>query len=135
MGAMSNTCARVVPTTGAAARSAPYPAHAGGSWRTTTSGLATCRSVVPSRPAGPPGRRPDALRSDFGAGLPRPSEDGGLEEFREFDRTWASRSPTRAFNTRFSSRKTTISSSSAENSWVNAERCAFSTDTNSVSSE
>jgi hypothetical protein len=33
---------------------------------------------------GPPGLRPVFFRSDFGAGLPSPSEDDGLEEFFEF---------------------------------------------------
>ena len=44
-----------------------------------------CRPRLPLRP---PGLRPVFFRSDFGAGLASPSDDGGLEEFREF---WPSR--------------------------------------------
>ena len=40
--------------------------------------------VAPGWPLGRPGRRPVLARSDFGAGLPGPSDDGGLEEFFEF---------------------------------------------------
>jgi hypothetical protein len=40
--------------------------------------------VAPGWPLGRPGRRPVFVRSDFGAGLPGPSDDGGLEEFFEF---------------------------------------------------
>jgi hypothetical protein len=81
---MSNTCRRMIPAGGPSAVSVlPQPAQAPGSWTTTSSGTATCRSVRPSRPGCPPGLRPDRLRSDFGAGLSSPSADGGLEEFRE----------------------------------------------------
>jgi hypothetical protein len=37
--------------------------------------------VTPGCPLGRPGLRPVFFRSDFGTGLPSPSEDGGLEEF------------------------------------------------------
>jgi hypothetical protein len=37
--------------------------------------------VVPGCPLGRPGRRPVFFRNDLGAGLPSPSEDGGLDEF------------------------------------------------------
>ena len=50
--------------------------------------------VTPGCPFGLPGLRPLLLRSDFGAGLPSPSEDGGFEEFREFCRILAARSAT-----------------------------------------
>ena len=40
--------------------------------------------VTPGCPFGRPGLRPVFFRSDFGAGLPSPSEDGGLLEFFEF---------------------------------------------------
>jgi hypothetical protein len=36
------------------------------------------------------------FRSDFGAGLPGRSDDGGLLEFFEFCWTWAARASTRA---------------------------------------
>jgi hypothetical protein len=81
---MSNTCRRMTLAGGpSAASSAPQPAQPPGSCTTTSSGTATCRSVRPSRPGCPPGLRPDRPRSDVGAGLPSPSLDGGLEEFRE----------------------------------------------------
>ena len=37
--------------------------------------------VAPGWPLGRPGVRPVFFRSDFGAGLPSPSDDGGLLEF------------------------------------------------------
>ena len=40
--------------------------------------------VTPGCPFGRPGLRPVFFRSDFGAGLPSPSDDGGLLEFFEF---------------------------------------------------
>jgi hypothetical protein len=40
--------------------------------------------VTPGWPLGRPGLRPVFVRSDFGTGLPSPSEDGGVEEFFEF---------------------------------------------------
>jgi hypothetical protein len=40
--------------------------------------------VAPGCPLGRPGLRPVFFRSDFGAGLPSPSDDGGREEFFEF---------------------------------------------------
>jgi hypothetical protein len=81
---MSNTCRRTTPAGRSSfGRSAPQPAQAPGSWMTTSSGTATCRSVRPDRPGCPPGLRPDRLRSDFGDGLSSPSADGGWEEFRD----------------------------------------------------
>jgi hypothetical protein len=50
--------------------------------------------VAPGCPFGRPGLRPDFFRSDFGDGLPSPSDDGGFEEFFEFCRTRAARSAT-----------------------------------------
>jgi hypothetical protein len=38
--------------------------------------------------------RPDFPRSDFGADLASPSDDGGFEEFREFAFTCTARSST-----------------------------------------
>jgi len=60
------------------------------------------------------------LRSDVGAGLPGPSADGGLEEFREFVPTCASSSATRAFSTAFSARNVAVSSRNSTNSAFNA---------------
>ena len=39
--------------------------------------------VTPGWPLGRAGLRPVFVRSDFGTGLPSPSEDGGPEEFFE----------------------------------------------------
>lgn len=36
------------------------------------------------------------LRSDFGAGFVKPSDDGGFDEFREFAASWRSSSAIRA---------------------------------------
>ena len=49
--------------------------------------------VAPGCPFGRPGLRPVFFRSDLGAGLPSPSEDGGLEEFFEF---WPARAASSA---------------------------------------
>ena len=51
---------------------------------TTTSADSTWNSAAPGVPGCLPGRRPDDCRSDRGGGLPSPSDDGGLDEFREF---------------------------------------------------
>ena len=50
--------------------------------------------VTPGCPLGRPGLRPVFFRSDCGAGLPSPSDDGGLPEFFEFCLTRAARSAT-----------------------------------------
>jgi hypothetical protein len=50
--------------------------------------------VAPSWPFGRPGLRPDFPRNDFGDGFARPSDDGGFEEFREFEATRAAKSAT-----------------------------------------
>ncbi len=50
--------------------------------------------VAPGCPFGRPGLRPDLPRSDFGDGLPSPSDDGGFEEFFELIPTLAARSAT-----------------------------------------
>jgi hypothetical protein len=54
--------------------------------------------VTPRWPFGRPGLRPTFFRSDFGAGLPNPSDDGGLLEFFEFCFTRAARPATCARN-------------------------------------
>ena len=50
--------------------------------------------VAPGWPFGRPGLRPVFFRSDLGAGLASPSDDGGLLEFFEFCFTRAARSAT-----------------------------------------
>ena len=69
------------------------PQHPG-TCRTTRSGWPVRCIVAPGCPFGRPGLRPVFFRSDFGAGLPSPSEDGGFEEFFEFCPTLAARSAT-----------------------------------------
>jgi hypothetical protein len=44
-------------------------------------GITGHRQVAPGCPVGRPGLRPDLPRSDLGAGLTRPSDEGGFEEF------------------------------------------------------
>ena len=93
-GGISVTCRRigrgsarlgqVLPAAGAAGW--PVPDHVIGM-------IGSC-IVAPGCPFGRPGLRPAFPRSDFGAGLPSPSDDGGFEEFFEFCRTWAARSAT-----------------------------------------
>ena len=60
--------------------------------------------------------RPEALRNDFGAGLPNPSLLGGLEEFLEFLPNRASNSATRPANTAINASRwaSTTSNSSTE---------------------
>ena len=57
---------------------------------------ATCASVNPLCPSCPRGLRPVFFRSDLGAGLPRPSPNGGCEESRGFCRSRASSSAIRS---------------------------------------
>ena len=47
----------------------------------TSSGVSTGANVDPGWPSCPPGLRAPRRRSDFGAGLAKPSELGGFEEF------------------------------------------------------
>jgi hypothetical protein len=54
--------------------------------------------VAPGWPLGRPGLRPVFFRSDFGAGLPGPSDDGGLPGFSGFCLACAARSATCARN-------------------------------------
>jgi hypothetical protein len=91
-GCRSKTWRRSTPVTGRPASPAPHRPQQPGSWRTSRSGRATCASVIPVCPSCPPGLRPLRFRSDRGrgAGLPSPSLDGGLEEFRGFCRNRAS---------------------------------------------
>jgi hypothetical protein len=92
----STTWRRSVLVTRAPGRPAPQPAHRPGSCQTTSSGRPVISSVAPGCPFGRPGFRPDLPRSDFGAGLARPSDDGGFEEFRGFCPSLARRSATSA---------------------------------------
>ncbi len=112
-GGRSVTCRRSIPACGAPARSPPQPAQLRGSWQITSSGSAVITSVAPGCPFGRPGLRPDFPRSDFGACLARPSDDGGREEFREFAPSRARSSATSARSTSSCSRSTPTSMSLA----------------------
>jgi len=80
--------------------------------RISRSGRVTWASVFPSWPSWPPGLRPVFFRSDRfrGGGLPRPSPDGGFDEFRG---DWASRASSSAIRTRARSSSDRASASSA----------------------
>src|SRR3954452_24201589 len=80
----------------APARLSPHPPHTSGTCRTTTSGSVTRSRVTPSCPFGRPGPRPERPRNDFGAGLARPSDEGGFDEFDDDCFNRASRSAIRA---------------------------------------
>src|SRR6266487_6704391 len=79
--------------------------------------------VAPGCPFGRPGLRPVFFRSDFGAGLPSPSDEGGREEFFEF-------CPTRAASSATCSRRSAASPSAcatrARNAAISASRSASS---------
>ena len=118
---MSKTWRRSTRTTGASVISAPHPPHATGSCLTLRVGHAIWRSVVPGCPGCPPGRRPDLLRRDFGAGLANgESDDGGREEFFEFcfscavsSATTASSLATRAVRSALSTSKAALRAASS----------------------
>jgi len=93
-GGISVTCRRSIPVSAAPARDSPHRAQHDGTCRTRRSGLSVRAIVAPGCPFGRPGFRPLAFRSDFGAGLPSPSDDGGFEGFCEFIPTLAARSAT-----------------------------------------
>jgi hypothetical protein len=93
-GGMSMTCLRSTAVTGALLRDFPQQPHFAGRCRTFLSGWSVSSIVAPGWPSGLPGLRPDLPRSDFGAGLAGPSDDGGFDEFRELAFTWAARSAT-----------------------------------------
>jgi hypothetical protein len=96
-----------------AGQALPAPAHAPGSCVITASGRSVICMVVPGWPFGRPGLRLDLPRSDRGAGLASPSEDGGFDEFRGF---WASRARSASISARSAStwaRSTTTSASLA----------------------
>src|SRR5271165_908435 len=83
-GGMSMTCRRSTAVTGAFFRDFPQQAHFAGRCRTFLPGFSDSSIVAPGWPFGLPGLRPDLPRTDFGAGLAGPSDDGGLLELREF---------------------------------------------------
>ena len=93
-GGMSMTWRRSTTVTSAPFRDFPQQPHLAGRCRTLSSGWSVSCIVAPGWPFGRPGFRPDFPRSDFGDGFARPSDDGGFEEFREFEATRAARSAT-----------------------------------------
>jgi hypothetical protein len=93
-GGMSMTCRRSTAVTAARFRDFPQRPHRAGRCRSLLSGWSVSCIVAPGWPFGRPGFRPDFPRSDFGDGFARPSDDGGFEEFREFEATRAARSAT-----------------------------------------
>jgi len=118
----SITWRRCSPDTVASDRSAPHPAHAAGTWSTTTSGVSVIASVLPAEPGWPPARRrlPPAARCFFAwrssawrlrsaAG----SRLGGIDEFPEFFPASARSAATCALNASFSASKTAARSDSA----------------------
>jgi hypothetical protein len=114
MGGRSNTRRRSTHVTGRPARPAPHLEQQAGSWRTSRSGRATWARAFPSWPSCPPGLRPDFLRSDrFRGGLPSPSLEGGLDEFREFCASRASSSAIRS-RARSSSARASVSSARSD---------------------
>jgi len=98
IGGRSNTCRRSLPITAASCRSSPQPRQTCGTCTRTSSGSGRCTSRNPGSPGCLPGLRPEARRSDRGAGFTNASELGGFEEFCEFFPNRASNSPTRAAN-------------------------------------
>jgi hypothetical protein len=112
---MSNTCRRITATSVAPVRPSPHPPQRSGTCRTTTSGSATCSSVVPGCPAGRPGPRPDLPRNERGAGLTRPSDDGGFDGFFDDIPSRASSSAIRA----------SACSNRAANCRFNASSCSY----------
>ena len=106
------TCRRAsIPATGAPFRDFPQHRHCDGRYPAFLSGWSVSRIVAPGCPFGRPGFRPDLPRSDFGAGFASPSDDGGLEEFREFAFTRAASSATCDYSPARCSRSTAISAS------------------------
>src|SRR6266487_435971 len=79
--------------------------------------------VAPGCPFGRPGLRPVFFRSDFGAGLPSPSDEGGLEEFFEFCLTRAASS---AICSRRSATSPSACATRARNAAISASRSASS---------
>ena len=122
-GGMSMTCRRSTAVTGALFRAFPQRAHFAGRCRTFLPGFSDSSIVAPGWPFGLPGLRPDLPRSDFGAGLAGPSDDGGLLELREFAFTWAARSATCDCSSASASRSTAFS---AACSAIRASRSASS---------
>ena len=110
-GGISMTWQRPTAVTAARFRDFPQQPHRAGRCRTVLSGCSLSCIAVPGWPFGRPGLRPDFPRSDFGAGFARPSGDGGLLEFREFEATRAARSATCDCSAASCSRSTAISAS------------------------
>ncbi len=110
----ANTCRRSIRGTGASRRSVPQPAHSP-CVRCGISGSGTfARSrVAPGCPFSRPGPRPERPRGDFGPGSAGSSDDGGLEEFREFCPSRASRSVIRVHAAASSARSSTTSAASS----------------------
>ena len=97
-GGMSMTWRRSTAVASPPFRDFPQQPHVAGRCRTLLSGWSVSSIVAPGWPFGRPGFRPDFPRSDLGAGFASPSDDGGFDEFREFDFTCAARSSTCACN-------------------------------------
>jgi hypothetical protein len=93
-GGMPITWRRSTAVTAARFRDFPQQPHRAGRCRTVLSGFSLSCIVAPGCPFGRPGLRPDFPRSDFGLGFASPSDDGGLDEFRELDCTRAAKSAT-----------------------------------------
>jgi hypothetical protein len=109
------------PVTRRPASDCPQRRQQSGWCTTSSSGSATCRSVLPSWPSCPPALRPVLFCSDpvRGAGLSNPSDDGGFDEFLGFCPSLASSSTIRSTSQAscsaslaLSARKTSISTSS-----------------------
>jgi hypothetical protein len=128
-GGRSKTWRRSTPVTGRPASPALHRPQQPGSWPTSRSGRATCASVVPLCPSCPPGLRPLRLRSDrgLGAGLPSPSLDGGVEEFRGFCRSRASSSAIRSRACASSARACSSAPAASASSWRSDATSAAST--------
>jgi hypothetical protein len=119
----SVTCRLITPASGAPASPAAHDEQQVGSCRTTASGRSLNCIVAPGCPFGLPGLRPDFPRSDFGVGFASPSDDGGLELFREFCPSRAAMSATCASSPAARSRSSRASAWSA----VSSSRCPRST--------
>jgi len=86
-----------------------------------------CHRYAHAAVTGAPNRPPVFFRSDLGAGFARPSDDGGLEEFRELCASRVRNSATCAASASICSRSMRISVSPASITWRSralAVRCA-----------
>ena len=119
---------------GSGSRTDPHPPHATGKCATDSSATGTCINALPAAPGCLPALRPPRPRIDVGGGLASPSEEGGLDEFFEFNPNWRHNSTFSTRNAAFSTTSRALSTSRPPTCAANSSRRAVNPTTTTASS-